>query len=819
MDLSAVSSALKTIGELTQQATSLLDVDDRVESLERELRWMQSFLEVADARTVNNEVIRTSVADIRELACDAEDVIETFALKVASKRKCGFSNCIKRSACFLKEACLLHRTRSEIEKITTKIEVLTRRLKTYDVAKLGDHGVGPSFSTERREARRPFPHKMDDNIVGMDDDIEKLVSVLAEEGSECRVVAICGMGDRRGHLHELQCLSDEHSWDLFQKIAFPQTGPTENRVDAKLRKLGEEMVKHCAGLPLAIVALGGILVTKDSSLTEWLKVSANVKSGLKMGKNQGPEDVLALSYDDLPPYLRPCFQYLSHFPEDYEISVDRLIQLWVAEGIVSSNQEDRDGGEIAEDVAERYLMELVERAKQESFVFIVDQSNASSLSIVPTVRRVSLHKFCWIQCIKSLNLRSLFFFDEFITEEAIGNLFPRKLMYYVENQRPEQHGKPLLCIVCIWLFGVGLGVVLPKILGVWRHVCNNCRLLRVLNCEGKANGDNFAGCKLASDIGNLIHLKFLSLRGLEFLWWKLPSSLGNLRCLQTLDLRLGRSFQYIHVPNVIWRIEKLKHLYLPENCSKKTKLKLATLRKLQTLVNFNSESCYVEDLINMTNLRELVIRGPFEIQGFNVEELDKNPPIIEGMYLHSLSIIIDFYERIDPRHLRHLLSSCLSLRKLSLEVEIGELPKYDHLSSDLAYITLSRCNLEEDPMPTLEKLPNLRILELYDKASRANKMCFSAQGFPKLESLCLSRFFNLEELNVDEGAMPCLRRLEIYECQKLKMVPDGLRFITTLQELEIGRMKKTFKDRVEEGGEDFYKVQHVPSIIFWECDN
>ncbi|XWS75362.1 hypothetical protein CRYUN_Cryun01aG0080400 [Craigia yunnanensis] len=62
-------------------------VEEQVEFLQRELIWMQSFLKVADDRKADNEVVRTSVAKIRELAYDAKDVIETFALKVASKRK------------------------------------------------------------------------------------------------------------------------------------------------------------------------------------------------------------------------------------------------------------------------------------------------------------------------------------------------------------------------------------------------------------------------------------------------------------------------------------------------------------------------------------------------------------------------------------------------------------------------------------------------------------------------------------------------------------------------------------------------------------
>lgn len=234
---------------------------------------------------------------------------------------------------------MLCQTKCEIQKITARITQSTSRLKTYDVEQLRD-GAGSSSSNQRQELRRPYPHSVDDNVVGLHDDIKKLVSVLVDEESGCKVVSICGMGgpgkttlakkiyrhshvighfnhliwvyvsqqfqkirvwkdilsslqivnnadrdeelaemlhnflkdnkclvvlddiwsieawdslksafpvamntnskflltsrnkevishaDRRGYLHELQCLNDEESWKLFQKIAFSQAHST-----------------------------------------------------------------------------------------------------------------------------------------------------------------------------------------------------------------------------------------------------------------------------------------------------------------------------------------------------------------------------------------------------------------------------------------------------------------------------------------------------------------------------------------------------------------------------------------------------------------
>nr|XP_012466243.1 unnamed protein product [Gossypium raimondii] len=176
MALSAVTSAVTTIGNLlTEEAIFLWGVEEQVDRLQTELKWMQRYLMDAETKQSKDEMIRLWVADIRELAYDAEDVVEEFALKIGPKNKGGLASCIKRSACCLKEGWVLHETRSKIEKIIERINDLVRRLQAYGVKELKDRGEESSSSTERRESRRPYPHIMDDNIVGLVDDTEGLV--------------------------------------------------------------------------------------------------------------------------------------------------------------------------------------------------------------------------------------------------------------------------------------------------------------------------------------------------------------------------------------------------------------------------------------------------------------------------------------------------------------------------------------------------------------------------------------------------------------------------------------------------------------------
>ena len=85
-----------------------------------------------------------------------------------------------------------------------------------------------------------------------------------------------------------------------------------------IEKLGKENFNYCGGLPLAIIVLGGFLAAKQTQ-DEWEDVLKHIKSYIFKEDDLRVNKVLSLSYNDLDCHLKPCFLYLGHFPEDFEI--------------------------------------------------------------------------------------------------------------------------------------------------------------------------------------------------------------------------------------------------------------------------------------------------------------------------------------------------------------------------------------------------------------------------------------------------------------------------------------------------------------------
>ncbi|KAL3507724.1 hypothetical protein ACH5RR_033106 [Cinchona calisaya] len=173
--------------------------------------------------------------------------------------------------------------------------------------------------------------------------------------------------------------------------------------------------------------------------------------------------------------------------------------------------------------------------------------------------------------------------------------------------------------------------------------------------------------------------------------------------------------------------------------------------------------------------------------------------------------------------------TCLSLHQFSVYRGKFEFQKVEPLlfPSNLNDLSLLACEIQGDPMDFLGKLSNLKKLRLHsaDLVDRKMLIC-DANAFPKLLSLTLDSVPKLESWVVVKGSMPNLSGLAISGCLKLEMIPDGLRYVTTLKKLDIW-MPKKFNKRIRgpdnREGVDYDKISHVPLISLhalpWEPDS
>ncbi|XP_073028947.1 probable disease resistance protein At1g58390 isoform X2 [Primulina eburnea] len=552
-------------------------------------------------------------------------------------------------------------------------------------------------------------------------------------------------------VYKLECLTEDESWDLLQKIALPihdyEGSSTAN--SEHFEAIGRELVRKCGCLPLAVSVVGGIL-RGQRYLSDWKKVLENIDSHLKHGKgvdanHQRVVHVLNLSYDVLPYYLKLCFLYLGCFPEDEDINVEDVYLIWMAEGLISSDDKGRK--ETLWDVAERYLNELASKCmvqgKEENF-FEDSQGKIRRLAI----NLVDDDAACIVARFKNANLRSILLLNNQITYIDFKNLFSDALL----------------------------------------------RSLKVLVLERCEFEDN----KLPYALRKLVLLKHLSIR---YSWFsELPEFVCKLPCLQSMDLR---SLGDLMLPNSINKMGRLRHLFLG-NLSRTTadggiSLRLDGLTELETLIGFSSEIFDTNHLRKLINLR-CFVGYVYDIGSLSVvvEHITK---LKDQLREARLDIEVSDLSSEEGSLVIDSLTHC-PLNYLRIDGPLRRLPTWDpQLNQNLHTLRLFNCRILDDPMETLQHLPALRSLWLCWGAFAGTNMVCGSKGFPQLKSLNLLALRNLEEWRVEEGAMPNLSDLSIFGCPKLKMNPQGIIFMTSITKLTIGGMSSNFMERLRREGE------------------
>ncbi|KAH7832953.1 hypothetical protein Vadar_001725 [Vaccinium darrowii] len=103
-----------------------------------------------------------------------------------------------------------------------------------------------------------------------------------------------------------------------------------------VKPIAAKIAKKCARLPLAIITVAGSL-RRLEGIHEW-RDAFNEFTNLMNEVSGGGREVfeqLKFSYSRLgDKVVQDCFLYCSLYPEDHEIYVDDLIELWMAEGLI-----------------------------------------------------------------------------------------------------------------------------------------------------------------------------------------------------------------------------------------------------------------------------------------------------------------------------------------------------------------------------------------------------------------------------------------------------------------------------------------------------
>ncbi|XBI04917.1 hypothetical protein VPH35_133133 [Triticum aestivum] len=537
----------------------------------------------------------------------------------------------------------------------------------------------------------------------------------------------------------VKALEANAAFDLFKKLVLKKTSYPFNDHELEVR----DLISKCGGLPKVISPISAGLLVRETSERNKILLSLNQRFMHHLETHpefDNLQDLFSWMHSMVlnpPAFLKPCIFYLSIFPQGNIIRRRRLIRRWIAEGYSRGSV-----GMQAEENGEMFFSELLQ---------------LSIFEHVPQLAKTSAQPDTRM---------GLYQLNGFIHEYIISRQTEENLVFELGGSfalTTQSRGRHLV-ILRRWARDIIVYKSIDfsrlrslTVFGKWEpfFISESMKLLPVLDLE------NASGVKDA-DVDKMVkllrHLKFLSLRGCNEIC-HLPNSLGDLRQLQTLDVKETsivtlpasitklQRLQYIRagcgtiVPTstslpVVSSFNWLLHLCCHRRAGAEAGVEMPTwigkLTALHTLgvvnVVASGGKAMVEELKKLTHLRKL------GVSGINRKNSGKFFSAIEGhVYLESLSVWQDNDNKNRSCLAQDDMMSlpCRNLRSLKLyglEVKLTntvQLAKF----GKLAKIELEMDSLPEGVIGFFGSLQYLCILRVKQHQAGDLNFLIMADGF------------------------------------------------------------------------------------------
>ncbi|QHO18135.1 Putative disease resistance RPP13-like protein [Arachis hypogaea] len=603
----------------------------------------------------------------------------------------------------------------------------------------------------------------------------------------------------------LKPLANEDCWILLSKHAF---GVHQCTKESNLEEIGRKIAKKCDGLPLAAVALGGLLGT-NLSVEYWNKV---LTSNIWHLTAKDVQPALLLSYHFLPASLKQCFGYCAIFPKNSELHKEKLVQLWMAQGFVYVSQNEKS----IEEVGGEYFDELVARSLLRRSA---DGEHFEMHDLINDLATMVSSPYC----------------KRHDNETQLGNL--NKIRHLSYEKSMSNHFDELDSLH--GLKGLRTLTALPLEFGymIFRHYLENevlhellvaLKQLRVLSLSSYNNIT-----VLPNSIGDLKHLRHLDLSftGIKML----PPAICKLYNLQTLLLSYCRGLT--ELPEEMGKLVNLRRLAI-DNCMNLKELpkgmgKLVNLRRLDIDgTNLQEMPLEIAKLENLQSLSRFIVSK--QQNGLKLAELRKFPLLQGELCISKLENVIDpsdacqanlkekkqikelllkwSHSTLEESHqvvLEHLQPST-NLKKLTVKCYGGT--SFPNWLGDSSFGNIVCLRIEDcrhcSSLPPLGRLQSLK--ELFISGMKSVKSIGSEfyggnspsfQPFPSLETLTFKSMEEWEEWNMIDGItteFPRLSHLSLRSCPKLKgNLPSNLPCLVRLDVEDCCVLESEFSGEVD----------------------